>query len=513
MTKTVVINAPGTIGPQGYPGAQGPRGCPGNPGPSGPSGPPGPPGDPGVTGPSGSPGTIGATGETGIPGPPGGPGVTGPSGPPGSPGSPGSTGPSGLQGVTGATGMTGPSGPAGGPPGPPGPPGPTGASGIPGGGSLSGMVTNEFVYATGPTTGTSTNILLRSSNAVIVSGSNETNKFNVRNSGGSSVFGVNTVDSRVRVSGNHTSAFYVTNANITDTIFRVDTIGQVLDGIGMENAMRTLIIPKGTIFTLESGAPSNYVFETNFSSYIRRVWNVMGCFDDGIGVRRFPSGVDLTPPIPDIYPFYFKTTLNLVKLYIPTSTTAPMLSTTMFYIEVDAGIADGSLEIDPPTTNHTFTEAVTSTEVTIGLYSVFLADAVEFEDGNYAMNPYYYSTDSSKTFETRWELYYADDPSGTVNKVDIIPTTIPPYLSVNTPIDGYTIAHTGTLSTTTIVPAGKYLFLELFVVLTSGTSPLTLAIKSGPGTQSYFSSPTYRLKGTFEIYGPRISTEIVLPTV
>jgi len=86
------------------------------------------------------------------------------------------------------------------------------------------MTGSHFVIATSSDTATSTaNLQLIDSNTVSVRGANASNKFDVRNAGGGSLFAVNTSDSRVRVSGNHAQAFYVTNGAINKTHFWVDT--------------------------------------------------------------------------------------------------------------------------------------------------------------------------------------------------------------------------------------------------------------------------------------------------
>jgi len=123
-------------------------------------------------------------------------------------------------------GVPGPRGPMG-PTGPPGDVGPTGPTGAPG---LSGMTESHFVIATSGDTASSTaNLQLIDSNTVSVRGANASTKFDVRNMSGGSLFAVNTTDSRVRVSGNHTQAFYVTNGAINKNHFWVDTVNNQVE--------------------------------------------------------------------------------------------------------------------------------------------------------------------------------------------------------------------------------------------------------------------------------------------
>jgi len=138
-------------------------------------------------------------------------------------GVPGPPGPRGPAGPTGAPGDVGPTGA-------PGDVGPTGPTGAPGGGDLSGMTESRFVIATSSDTATSTaNLQIIDSNTVSVRGANATSKFDVRNAAGGSLFGINSVDSRVRVSGNHTQALYVTNGAINKTHFWVDTVNNQVE--------------------------------------------------------------------------------------------------------------------------------------------------------------------------------------------------------------------------------------------------------------------------------------------
>jgi len=135
----------------------------------------------------------------------------------------------GTNGPPGPRGPPGPQGPPG-PDGPQGPPGPDGPQGPPGEGDFSGMTAGQFAYATGDTEGTSTaNLQLIDNTGISIRGTNSTAKFDVRNAGGGSLFAVNTTDSRVRVSGNHTQAFYVTNGSIGKTHFWVDTVNNQVE--------------------------------------------------------------------------------------------------------------------------------------------------------------------------------------------------------------------------------------------------------------------------------------------
>lgn len=196
MVKTILV------GPQGQPGLPG---CPGCPGPKG---------DVGETGPAGPPGGTGPTGPSGAPGTPGGP-----------PGPPGETGPSGEQGETGSTGPTGIQGP-------PGESGEQGPAGPPGGDGLEDMIENQFLFALGEDTATSTALMtLVNDDTVQIGG----------------VFSVNSDTSQVLIEGADSVEKLVVLSSDEEEVVRVDTTTNTVSVMNFEVNGNFPIIRRATI--------------------------------------------------------------------------------------------------------------------------------------------------------------------------------------------------------------------------------------------------------------------------
>lgn len=487
--KTVIV------GPQGAPGCPGCPGCPGETGPSG---------VPGTNGSTGATGVTGATGMTGPSGPSG-----GPPGPPGEPGTPGEQGVPGEQGPTGPTGPTGASGPSG----PTGATGETGPEGPPGENGLEGMTENEFLFALSENTATSTPNMTLVGDSIHIKGTNSASKFRVLNNASGQLFNVDTVDNKVRILGNNTNIFYILNGSASTTIFKVDSVNGLLGGTATANLTRIVRVLEGAPVVADGD-----FFRLTVGVYgiIEYVANVFATYND----IRFPASTNIVEGeerAPGTYPFLYRfvTSSNNVSIYIPED--SPLIGGgpgAMFYPSLHDESVDGDLLETPPIEKKQYTESFLTSNKEIGSYS-FEADVeITFLAGSYSFFSYLSIEEEAPetTFAYRWDLSYADDPSGT-NRVMIINTPPEDGQVFVVPIDGPVDVMQRDLVGDVTVPAGKHVILRAFVRETGLAIHPDITVYTGPGQQPVFSGETEEgdsiTTAVFDIIGPRIANTVI----
>lgn len=479
MVKTILV------GPQGQPGLPG---CPGCPGPKGDSGEPGPMGPPGGTGPTGP------SGPSGAPGTPGGP-----------PGPPGETGPSGEQGETGSTGPTGIQGP-------PGESGEQGPAGPPGGDGLEDMIENQFLFALGEDTATSTALMtLVNDDTVQIGG----------------VFSVNSDTSQVLIEGTN-SAEKVTVENASgDVVFGIDTVNGLLFGSAFSNLIGGVVrVLEGTLIEEEGDF---YKLVVNVSGKISYVTNTFALYNN----VRFAASTNIVEEevrAPGTYPFLYSVSpaSNSVSIYIPLG--SPLVNDgygAIYYAD--------AVDEDPP--NPLSFRLMPTSPVGPAKSSAMplspgenffsfstqlqLVEAKTFFAGSYSYFPYLefyqnpFQDNPGGVVKYYWDLRYSDDENGDSNPVIMLqPSSESEYQNLTYVAGTFAVEPIYlNLEETVEVPSGKYIVLRFYFICTDIDDTFGMGFWSGTGWTTPLIGPTSgegkTTVATFDIIGPGSSQTTV----